>query len=143
MGETMSTDDEARREENARKLAEMLAWDGEPEVYLQHLDDNVQYTAPYYDGFGVRASKAEVASMVGAVQEMFAKVKYDRSRLPHRRGTGPQRDQVDRPALRELLHHDGEVPRWEGRGVARVLQPAGDEQGPRRVATRTYDRAPL
>ena len=77
MGETMSTDDEARREENARKLAEMLAWDGEPEVYLQHLDDNVQYTAPYYDGFGVRASKAEVASMVGAVQEMFAKVKYE------------------------------------------------------------------
>ena len=73
----MSTDDEARREENARKLAEMLAWDGEPEVYLQHLDENVRYTAPYYDVFGVRASKAEVASMVGAVQEMFAKVKYE------------------------------------------------------------------
>ena len=49
----MNADDEARREENARKLAEMLAWDGEPEVYLQHLDENVQYTAPYYDGFGV------------------------------------------------------------------------------------------
>ena len=61
----MSTDDDARREENARELAEMLVWDGEPEVYLQHLDENVQYTAPYYDGFGVRASKAEVASMVG------------------------------------------------------------------------------
>ena len=60
----MSADDDARRDENARKLAEMLAWDGEAEVYLQHLDDNVQYTAPYYDGFGVRASKAEVASMV-------------------------------------------------------------------------------
>ena len=39
----MSADDDARREENARKLAEMLAWDGEPEVYLQYLDDNVQY----------------------------------------------------------------------------------------------------
>lgn len=70
-------DDEARREENARKLAEMLAWDGEAEVYLQHLADDVKYTAPYYDGFGVRGSKAEVASMVGAVKDMFAKVKYE------------------------------------------------------------------
>ena len=49
----MSAADDTRREENARKLAEMLAWDGEPEVYLQHLDDNVQYTAPYYDGLRV------------------------------------------------------------------------------------------
>ena len=72
-----NADDDARRQENARKLAEMLAWDGEPEVYLQHLADDVKYTAPYYDGFGVRANKAEVASMVGAVQDTFAKVKYE------------------------------------------------------------------
>jgi ketosteroid isomerase-like protein len=69
--------DDARREENAAKLREMLAWDGDAEVYLQHLADDVTYTAPYYDGFGVRASKAEVASMVGAVQDMFATVKYE------------------------------------------------------------------
>ena len=71
------SDDDARREENAAKLREMLAWDGDAEVYLQHLADDVKYTAPYYDGFGVRASKAEVASMVGAVQDMFAQVKYE------------------------------------------------------------------
>jgi len=69
----------ARRTQNEALVRTMLAAfsAGNPDGQLAHCADDIVYEAPYYAEMGVKRGKAELAAMMGAVEERFTSILYE------------------------------------------------------------------
>jgi ketosteroid isomerase-like protein len=68
-----------RRRRNEAIVREMLARfsAGDRQGQLAHIADDIVYAAPYYSDMATKRGKAEMAAMLGAVEDRFSSILYE------------------------------------------------------------------
>jgi ketosteroid isomerase-like protein len=69
----------SRRDANEATVRTMLAEfsAGNPAGQLAHVADDIVYEAPYYNEMATKRGKAEMAAMLGAVEDRFTSILYE------------------------------------------------------------------